>query len=218
MRKLVLPMLGLAFLAAGCHTDMWVQPKAKVQGESDFFPDKRDSRPKIAGTVARGQQDDDPVYRTGRENGKLVTEIPPRAMKDLGIETYKDFLLYGEDKFNAFCSHCHGKLGDGKGMIAQRGLELKRPVGNYHTERLQKMAIGHFFEVQTHGQGVMLPMAPRVDVADRWAIAAFVRALQRSQNPEAMRKIDSNQQSTQPAKFGTEPDGTPSPTTPGGAR
>lgn len=213
MKKLILPALALSIFAAGCHTDMWVQPKARVQGPSDFFADGRDSRPKIAGTVARGQQLDDPVYVTGRENGKLVTKVPARAMKDLGITEYKEFLLRGEDRFKAFCSHCHGQLGDGKGMIAQRGLELKRPVGNYHTDRLQKMAIGHFFEVMTHGQGVMLPMAGRVDVADRWAIAAFIRALQRSQDPDAMNKIDSTSQSSQPAQFGTEPDGTPSPTT-----
>lgn len=213
MKKLFFPVLGIAIFAAGCHTDMWVQPKARVQGENDFFADRRDSRPKIVGTVARGQQDDDPVFTTGRDNGKLVTTIPPRAMKELGITEYKEFLLRGEDRFKAFCSHCHGQLGDGQGMIAQRGLELKRPVGNYHTDRLQKMAIGHFFEVMTHGQGVMLPMAGRVDVADRWAIAAFIRALQRSQDPEAMNKIDSTQQPAQPAQFGREPDGTASPTT-----
>jgi mono/diheme cytochrome c family protein len=201
MRKLLLPMVGCTVFVAGCHTDMWVQPRAEVQGHSDFFADQMDSRPKIEGTVARGHALDDPGYETGRENGKLVTEIPvDRAMKELNVTTYKDFILRGQERFEIFCQHCHGQLGDGQGMIAQRGLNLKRPVGNYHTDRLRKMAIGHFFDVMSHGQGVMFSMAAKVDVPDRWAIAAYIRALQRSQNPQAMEGITSNVQPSKPAQ------------------
>lgn len=218
MKKILL-LLGCLVFVSGCHTDMWVQPKATVQGESTFFADKMDSRPKIGGTVARGQVKDDPAYFDGRQNGKLVTEIPSkRAMSKLKIENYKEFLLRGQERFKVFCSHCHGQLGDGQGMIAKRGLNLKRPVGNYHTDRLRQMAVGHFFEVMTHGQGVMYSMATKIDVEDRWAIAAYIRALQRSQDPAAMDRLAHDIQSTRPAQFTGEqerPDLAP-PTVEGG--
>lgn len=177
-------MLGTLTLVAGCHTDMWVQPKTKPQHANDFFEDGMASRGKVPGTVARGQQMDDPVYFTGRDaTGKLVREIPSdRAMKVLKLESYKDFLMRGKERFTVFCSPCHGQIGDGKGMIASRGLTLRRPVGNYHTERLRQMPVGHFFDVMTNGFGVMFSMSSKVPVEDRWAIAAYVRVLQRSQN------------------------------------
>lgn len=201
MRRLLL-LLPLAVILAGCHTDMWVQPKATVQGQSNFFPDKMDSRPKIEGTLARGQVKDDPVYFSGRENGKLVTEIPAtRAMSELKINTYKEFIERGQERYEAFCSHCHGGLGDGQGMIAKRGLALQRPVGNYHTDRLREMSVGHFFEVMTHGQGVMYSMATKVEVPDRWAIASYIRALQRSQDPAGMDRALQKSQPARPAEF-----------------
>jgi mono/diheme cytochrome c family protein len=177
-------MLGMVTLVAGCHTDMWVQPKTKPQHENDFFVDGMGSRPKVKGTVARGQQMDDSTYFFGRdETGKLVTAIPAdRAMKELKLETYTDFLKRGKERFTVFCSPCHGQVGDGKGMIALRGLTLRRPVGNYHTERLRQMPVGHFYDVMTNGYGVMYSVASRVPKEDRWAIAAYIRVLQRSQN------------------------------------
>lgn len=203
MRKFILFSLSCGVVLAGCHTDMWVQPKAGVQTQSTFFADKMDSRPKVDGTVARDQVKDDPIYFTGRDaGGKLVAEIPAgRAIRELNLDNYKQFLERGQERFKAFCSHCHGGLGDGQGMIAKRGLNLKRPVGNYHTDRLQKMAVGHFFEVMTHGQGVMYSMADKVSTADRWAIAAYIRALQRSQDPAGMAAAKQNAQPTRPAEF-----------------
>jgi len=203
MKKGLLLILASGVLLAGCHTDMWVQPKASVQGKSDFFRDGMDSRPVVPGTVARGQVKDDPAYFTGRSaDGKLVTEIPSaRAIRELKLENYADLLERGQERFKAFCSHCHGGLGDGKGMIAQRGLNLKRPVGNYHTDRLRNMAIGHFFEVMTHGQGAMFSMADKIDVPDRWAITTYIRALQRSQDPQAMEAANQKTQSSRPAQF-----------------
>lgn len=186
MRKTIL-LVGVGLSLAGCHTDMWVQPRLRGQGTSDFFADEMASRPKIPGTVAQGKLNADDAYNTGREGGKLVTEIPSKkAMEELGVTTYKGFVLRGQDRYGIFCSHCHGALGDGQGMIAQRGLQVERPVASFHTDRLRtKLPIGHVFEAQTKGYGVMLPSAGRVPVADRWAIAAYIRVLQRSQAADA---------------------------------
>ncbi len=186
MRKLLLPITGCAFILAGCHSDMWVQPRAEIQGQNEFFADKMDSRMPVPGTVPSGKLIEATPYTTGFEVGKLAKTIPSaRAMTDLDIKTYKDFLLRGQERFEIFCQHCHGQLGDGQGMIAQRGLNLKRQVATYHTERLRKMASGHFFNVITKGHGVMFPLATKVSVEDRWAIVAYIRALQRSQAPNA---------------------------------
>ena len=88
----------------------------------------------------------------------------------------------GQERFNVYCSPCHGRLGDGKGMIALRGFQLRRPVGNYHTDRLRKMPVGHFYDVITNGYGAMYSYAARVEPQDRWAIVSYIRALQLSQN------------------------------------
>ena len=181
-------LAGVAVFTAGCHTDMWVQPKTKPQHGSDLFADGRASRPKVPGTVARGQNVDDPAYFTGFDPAtkKLVTTIPhQRAMDTLKLKTYKEFLLHGKERFTVFCSPCHSQLGNGEGMIAQRGLKLRRPPGNYHTDRLRKMPVGHFYDVMTNGYGVMFPFASRIAPEDRWAIAAYVRVLQRANDPNA---------------------------------
>jgi mono/diheme cytochrome c family protein len=185
-------LMGCALLAVGCHTDMWVQPKLKAQHESEVFEDGMGSRPKVPGTVARGQNMDDPAYSTGFDPAtkKLVTKIPwERAAAELKLKTYKELLMHGKERFEIFCTPCHGQLGNGQGMIAQRGLKIKRQPGNYHTARLIKMADGHFFDVMTNGYGVMYSFASRIPVEDRWAIVTYIRALQRSQNPE---EVDSN--------------------------
>jgi mono/diheme cytochrome c family protein len=186
-------MCGASLILAGCHSDMWVQPRAEIQGQNDFFADKMDSRQPVEGTVARGALVEKSAYSTGFEAGKLAKEIPfAQAMTDLKLKTYKEFLLRGQERFEIFCQHCHGQLGDGNGMIAQRGLTLKRPVASYHTDRLRKMSAGHFFNVITKGHGVMFPLATKVPVADRWAISAYVRALQRSQAPNATSANDAS--------------------------
>lgn len=182
-----LPIFLLLLIAAGCHTDMWVQPKVKAQHDSDVFADGMGSRPKVEGTVARGQNVDDPAYATGFDPAtkKLVTRIPwERAAKELKLSSYKELLMRGKERFGIFCTPCHGQLGNGQGMIAKRGLKIRRQPGNYHTPRLQKMPDGHFFDVMTNGFGVMYSFASRIPVEDRWAIVGYIRALQRSQNPE----------------------------------
>jgi mono/diheme cytochrome c family protein len=168
--------LGLLMLAAGCHTDMWVQPKAKSQALSNFtsWEGQSVSRTPVAGTVARGQARLDDAFFTGFEHGRMIDRFP--------IAVTKDVLLRGQERFNIYCSHCHGRLGDGKGMIAQRGLVLSRPPASYHTDRLREMPVGHFYDVITNGYGIMYRQAPNVEPADRWAIVAWIRVLQMSQN------------------------------------
>jgi mono/diheme cytochrome c family protein len=183
----------------GCHTDMWVQPKAKPLAESDFFPDDQSSRPIVPHTVARGFLKTDEEYNTGWTGGnmvidpttgndeivgaQLVDKIPLAAMKAFDNDP-KKMLNRGRERFDIYCSPCHSRLGDGNGMIAQRGFSQKRPPGNYHTDRLRKMPIGHFYQVMTEGYGVMYSYASRVETQDRWAIAAYIRALQKSRKAD----------------------------------
>ncbi len=191
-------LLGIATLAmiflAGCHTDMWVQPKGQTLAESDFFADGANSRPLVQHSVAIGHLKTDEEFQTGFTGGKLVNgdlvdalvvdKIPSAALKAFGGDQEK-MLKRGQERFDIYCSPCHSRLGDGNGMIAQRGFSQARPPGNYHTERLRKMPIGHFYQVVTEGYGVMYSYASRVEPADRWAIASYIRALQISQNAES---------------------------------
>lgn len=180
-----------AWIASGCHTDMWRQPKALPQQGSAFFADGRSDRPPVEGTVAVGEYKPKDLRNTGYEGGKLATRLP-ETLKIGGEELSTSdargmarILRRGRDRFEVFCTPCHGQLGDGRGMIAQRGLELRRSPGNYHTDRLREMPIGHFFDVITNGYGVMYPYGYRIETDDRWAIAAYVRALQLSQHAKA---------------------------------
>src|SRR5579872_2669486 len=199
-RTALLGLFAFAGLAlAGCHTDMWVQPKAKTFAESDFFPDDQSSRPLVPHTVARGFLKTDEPYYTGWVGGHLVTnpatgleeyadakivdKIPAAALKAFDNDP-KKMLERGQNRFDIYCSPCHSRLGDGNGMIAQRGFSQRRPPGNYHTDRLRKMPIGHFYQVITEGYGVMYSYASRVETQDRWAIAAYIRVLQKSQHAD----------------------------------
>jgi len=165
---------------------MWTQPKALPQQASDVLPNGQVSQLPVEGTVARGNLRADEGFYTGFEKGKLLTELPPTVViegETLSTKTdLAKILKRGQNRFDIFCSHCHGGLGDGKGMIARRGLELRRPPATYHTDRLREMPIGHFFDVQTNGYGAMFSYASRIEPNDRWAIAAYIRALQLSQN------------------------------------
>lgn len=189
-------LLGAGFLLVGCHTDMWVQPKyhnplemEKSPSGTKIFADGAVSRPLVAGTIARGHLRENEVFYTGFQNGKLVDQIP--------IPVTKELILRGQDRFQIFCTPCHGQLGNGKGMIAQRGFELRRPVGNYHTDRLRRMPVGHFYDVMTNGYGAMYSYASRIQPRDRWAIASYIRVLQYSQKadqadltPEEMQQLN----------------------------
>ncbi len=168
-------ILGFGALGiVGCHTDMWRQPRQLPLDESTYYADGASSRPLVQGTIARDHLRLDEAFYTGALNGKWIDEIPL---------TVDDALLKrGQERFDIYCSPCHGRLGDGKGMISQRGFQVRRPVGNYHTDRLRTMPAGHFFDVITNGYGTMYSYASRVEPQDRWAIVAYIRALQLSQN------------------------------------
>jgi len=189
-----------AFTLTGCHTDMWVQPKVKPQAESDFFPDGTSSRPPVPHTVDRDHLKTDDAYWRGETGVQMVDGKPAGAIyidrlpdevlnaKEFkgpnDTETLTRILKRGHERFDIFCSPCHSKIGDGQGMIAKRGFSLKRSPGNYHTDRLRKMPLGHFYDVITNGFGAMTPRAFQVEQNDRWAIAAYIRVLQLSQNAQ----------------------------------
>jgi mono/diheme cytochrome c family protein len=160
----------LAVAAGGCRQDMHDQPKMKPLRESEMFADKRSARPLVPGTVARGTLREDTVLYTGKVGNEFVTEIPVKVNAEL--------LERGRTEFQVFCSPCHGRTGRGDGMIVQRG--FKKP-SSYHVDRLRQMPIGYFYDVMTNGFGAMSDYAGQVTPQDRWAIAAFVRALQLSQ-------------------------------------
>lgn len=166
----------VAMFSAGCHTDMWRQPRSEPLDHSEFFADGSANRPLVPGTIARDHLRLDNAFFTGTKNNKWITELP--------VPLTKELLERGQERFEIYCTPCHGQLGDGQGMIAHRGFELRRPVGNYHTERLRNMPIGHFYDVITNGYGAMYSYASRVEPQDRWAIAAYIRVLQLSQNAD----------------------------------
>lgn len=159
------------FLLAGCRADMQNQPYERPLVSSDFYPDHRSARPIIAGTVARGHLDADTYFYTGKIGSSDGDYLPFPATEEV--------LARGQQRFNIYCSPCHGELGDGNGMIVQRG--YKHPP-SYHVDRLRKAPIGYFFDVMTNGYGAMPDYSQQVQPADRWAIAAYIRALQLSQH------------------------------------
>jgi len=161
----------IVFLLAGCRQDMHNQPKFKPLRVSEFFPDGRSARPLVAGTVDRSQVNEDPAYVTGLENSQPVTTLP--------FPVTRQVLDRGRERYNIYCMPCHGELGDGNGMVAQRGY-LRPP--SLHDERLRQAAVGHFFDVITNGLGGMPDYAEQVSVDDRWKIIAYIRALQLSQH------------------------------------
>ena len=148
------------------------QPKLKPLAKSDFHADHRASRPQVEGTIARGQLVDDSPFYTGKVDGQLTHELPVAA--DAGPARRP-----AESASRRFCAPCHGRTGDGNGLVVQRG--FKQPT-SFHTDRLRQMPVGHFFDAMTNGFGAMADYRAQVSPADRWAVAAYVRALQLSQN------------------------------------
>lgn len=156
---------------AGCRQDMHDAPRYEVYEASATFPDGRASRNLPMGTVPRGWLREDEALYTGRVNGEFVEAFP------LAI-SHAD-LKRGQERFNIFCTPCHGRLGDGHGMVVQRGL---RQAASYHQDRLRQERVGYLFDVVTNGFGAMQSYAEQVPVRDRWLIVAYIRALQLSQN------------------------------------
>jgi hypothetical protein len=150
---------------------MHVQPKLKADDGSTFFPDGRANRPPIPDTVARGHVRTDELLYTGRVNGVVVDQFP--------FPVTREVLERGQARYDIYCSPCHDYTGSGRGMIVQRGFP---PPPSYHTDRLRQAPAGHFFDVMTNGYGAMYSYAGRITTEDRWAIAAYIRALQLSQH------------------------------------
>lgn len=163
--------MGVVLLGAACRQDMHDQPKAKPQSKSKFFADGRTGRLPVEGTVAQGDlRADDHLYK-GKVDGKFVTTFP--------FAITAAVLERGHDRYNIFCAPCHGQTGLGNGMVVQRGHKV---AASYHVDRLRNETPGYFFDVITNGFGAMYGYAAQVPVNDRWAIAAYVRALQLSRN------------------------------------
>jgi hypothetical protein len=183
-------MGALAFLLAGCRLDMHIQPKYLPYEPTTFFGDGRSERQPVPGTIARGQLRLDDLLYTGTENGAESNRFPfPITRADLDR---------GRERFNIYCTPCHDYTGSGNGMIVQRG--FPHPP-SFHTDRLRQAPVGHFFGVMTNGLGRMYSYADRVDVGDRWRIAAYIRVLQLSRNAtlDDVPEADRSKLSQQPA-------------------
>lgn len=159
------------FLLDACRTDMHVQPRYKSLEPSTFFDDGRSARPLVEGTVARGHLRIDEHLYTGKVNGVDVDTFP--------FPVTRAVLERGRERFNIFCSPCHDRTGSGNGIIPQRGF---RHPPSYHIDRLRRAPVGHFFDVITNGFGAMYSFASRIAPRDRWAIVAYIRVLQLSEN------------------------------------
>src|SRR5262245_29184169 len=152
--------------------DMQDQPRYEPDAASSFFPDGRANRPAVDGAIPRGGFHENTAERTGlTADGQPVTQLP--------VQLDARLLARGRERYDIYCSPCHSRIGDGDGMIVQRG--FRRPT-SFHDERLRNSPVGHFFDAITRGFGVMPSYASQIQIADRWAIVAYVRALQLSQN------------------------------------
>jgi mono/diheme cytochrome c family protein len=147
------------------------QPKFIPQRGTDFYADGRSARPQVENTVARGQLHQDSYFYTGLIDGKEGDVMP--------FPVTVAVMQRGQERYNIYCAPCHSRVGNGVGMIVQRGY---RPAGNFHTARMQAESLGHFYDVITNGFGAMPDYAAQVTPADRWAVIAYIKALQLSQN------------------------------------
>ncbi len=148
------------------------QQKYLPQSESKFFVDGMTMRKPVAGTVARGELHEDNAYWRGRDDiDSVIAKIP--------IPVTMQLIERGQQRFNIYCSPCHGRTGDGRGIVVQRGL---LPPPSFHDERLRKVGDGHIFDVISNGIRNMPSYRAQIPVDDRWAIVSYFRALQRSQN------------------------------------
>jgi mono/diheme cytochrome c family protein len=180
-RRVFWPALCLALLASGCQFDMADQPHVLPLQESDFFADGQASRMLVPGTVARGELRLNQAFYTGKSGDLLIDTIPVEGFtttNDPKDEARRRAVLeHGRNRFNIYCTPCHGYTGDGDGMIVRRGFS-KPP--SFHEERLVDAPSGHFYNVITQGYGAMYSYASRVPPGDRWAIVTYIRALQMS--------------------------------------
>jgi len=170
-RARALLLIAASCVALGaCRQDMHDAPRYEPLEASTFFTDGRGSRTLVGNTVARGTlQEDEHLYQ-GTIGGQLANVFP--------MPVTAEVMARGRERFEVFCSPCHGRTGQGNGMVVQRGF---RAPTSFHEERLRQAPVGYFVNVVTHGFGAMLDYSAQIPVADRWAIAAYIRALQFSQ-------------------------------------
>jgi hypothetical protein len=159
------------FVLSGCRNDMHDQPRFKTYAMNSFYPDLRSARPPVEGTVARGQLHENTYFYTGKIGANFGDYMPFPATEDV--------LSRGRERFNIYCAPCHSRVGDGNGMVVQRGY---RHPPTYHQDRLRKSPLGYFFDTMTNGFGAMPDYATQIPPRDRWCIVAYIRALQLSQN------------------------------------
>jgi hypothetical protein len=161
---------------AGCRQDMQNQPKIIAQRGSDVFADHRGARPQVANTVARGQLRQDSYFYTG----VVESSNGYRTEKDeIPFPVTMDVLRRGQERFNIYCSPCHSRAGNGLGEIVQRGY---KPAANFHDQVRLSQPVSHYFYVMTHGYGAMPDYSAQLTPVDRWAVAAYIRALQLSES------------------------------------
>ncbi len=195
----------------GVRFDMQDQPRYKTYKKSEFFSDGKVMRHAPDGTVARGFLKADKAFHTGKidnpdpnaqatsttnDAGNTIVTSFPNAIDEFPISVDKSVIKRGEERYNIYCIVCHGPVGAGDGMIVRRGFS---PPPTYHDDRLRNAPVGHFFDVITNGWGKMNGYAASIPAADRWAIIAYIRALQLSQNPEEALKMNSNSNTSSPA-------------------
>lgn len=205
-------LLFMTFLSTGCRQDMHDQPKYKPLRPSPFFKDGQSERPLVDGVVPRGYLRADAHLYTGKRGGRQALAVgtpsnnPVQGNADVPAGTPDPTVVStfpfpvtvagvqrGQERFNIFCSPCHGRLGNGDGMVVRRGF---RQPPSFHSDRLREAPVGHFFDVMTNGFGAMPNYADKLTPEDRWAVAAYIRALQLSQQatvadvaPEARTKL-----------------------------
>lgn len=168
---LIVPAALLALFGAGCRQDMHNQPKYIPLRGSEFFDDGRSARPLVNGAVARGRLREDAALYTGKAGGRALDAFP--------FPITREALKRGQERFNIYCTPCHDYLGTGLGMAVRRG--FRRPP-SFHTDRLRQLPPGEIFDVITNGFGAMPNYALQIEPRDRWAVAAYIRVLQYSQN------------------------------------
>ena len=195
-------VMGLLLVLAGCRQEMYDQSRVRPLAQSDFYSDLRSARPQVEGTVARGQLRQDTYFYTGK-----IGENPGDYMP---FPVTEEVLARGHERFNIYCAPCHSRLGDGNGMVPQRG--FKHPP-TYHQDRLRKAPLGYFFDVMSNGFGAMPDYTTQIAPRDRWCIVAYIRALQLSQNATPSDIAAGEQVPSPPRKF-KEPGSGATPATP----
>jgi mono/diheme cytochrome c family protein len=184
-KTLLLLLVGLVLLT-GCRRDMQDQPKMKPYRGTSFFGDGTSMRQPIEGTIPRGQLKTDTEYYTGKKANSTGAVAQANTYPD-DIDTFpfpvtKEIVDRGRERYEIFCSACHGLTGNGDGMIVRRGF---RRAASFNDDRLRQAPVGHFFDAITNGWGAMPSYASQIPVQDRWAIITYIRALQLSQQNNA---------------------------------